>query len=65
MGNDDSDNQKEERLEAAAIIEVSGKLIDFMRDLEEGYPELFSKYAYSEYEIKEPFDYLIQPQIHL
>ena len=60
-----NDENREERIEADAIIQVSGKLTDFMRDLEEGYPEHFSKYAFGEYETNEPFDFLLQPQIHL
>ena len=36
-----------------------------MRDLEEGYPEHFSSYTFAEYEKNEPFDFLLQPQIHL
>jgi hypothetical protein len=30
-----------------------------MRDLEEGYAEHYSEYAYKEYEKNEPFDFLL------
>jgi hypothetical protein len=42
MALDVSDSEREERLEASAILEIQAKLTDFMRDLEEGYPEHFS-----------------------
>ena len=52
--------ETQQYIESAVIVEIQGKLVDFMRELiDGGYPEHKSEYACLKYEEFEGFDFLI------